>query len=425
MKKYFLIGIKGKGMQALAKYLSMQGNKVEGYDVSLEQDSIYSELEKIGIKIYDNYEICNSDDYEIIVTPAIPADKLQKINHYKYYNDFIAEITKNNNTICVAGSFGKTTTSTFLFQILNNIIGCNCIIGDGTGFYNRKNDMLVLESCEFKRHFLDYNPNDVIITNIGLEHTDCYKDLDEIITTFVNFSNKSSHDIIVYGDMDNIDYSIFKKKIYKYGFLRNNDVVIKNYNYLDNTTNIVLLYKGKECTFKVPIILLKHQILDLVACITFCLLKSYNVTQMENSLQCISLPKYRIVRENINGIDVIWDYCGHYAGIKNNIEEIKKIYSNKKIKVIYEPISYNRVINTLDFICDALKLADYVYICDIYPLRESKIEQYNFSAENIIEKVKNSKYWNKEQLLYFNDNDLVLIFAPVSINQIKNKIRKK
>ena len=134
MKEYFLIGIKGKGMQALAKYLTLQGNIVEGYDDNLNKDNIYIELKNFGINIWDSFNTNDLLNKEVIVTSAIPLSQLKSIPNFKYYNDYISNITKSNNTICVAGSFGKTTTSTFLFQILNSIIGSNCIIGDGTAF---------------------------------------------------------------------------------------------------------------------------------------------------------------------------------------------------------------------------------------------------------------------------------------------------
>ena len=319
MKQYFLIGIKGKGMQALAKYLSMEGNKVEGYDDNKEKDSVYLELEKYGIIIYENYNINNLSDKEIIVAPAIPKEKLKEVPNFKYYNEFIADITKNNNTICVAGSFGKTTTSTFLFQILNSITGCNCIIGDGTGFNNKKNDILVLESCEFRKHFLSYQATDVIITNIGLEHTDCYKDFNEIAETFIEFSNKCLGKKIIYGDIEDIDYNKFKGNVYTYGFNNDNDTIIRKTNYIDNTTYILLEYNKTEYSFEIPLRLAKHQILDLVATITYCFSKSYSKEQIKKGLANISLPKYRYVEEKINGIDTISDFCGHYAGIKSNL----------------------------------------------------------------------------------------------------------
>ena len=423
MKKYFLLGIKGKGMQALAKYLKLEGNEVEGYDDNKDKDSVYYELEKLDIKIHQDIDYDYLSLKEVIVTPAIKDDRLKLIPNFKYYNDFIADITKCNETICVAGSFGKTTTSTFLFQILNNIIGCNCIIGDGTGFYKENNKCLVLESCEFRKHFLSYYPNDIIITNIGLEHTDCYKDLNDIVNTFAEFCNKCNGIKIIYGDIENIDYNKFGNNMCKFGFKNNNDVTIKEYDYLDNKTTITLLYNNKEHCFNIPMVLLKHQVLDLVACITFCLIKSFDIDVVQKSLGFITIPKYRLVKEKINSINTISDFCGHYAGIKNNLEEIKKLYPDKVLKVIWEPVSYNRIMSTLDYICEALNIADYIYVCDIVPLRENNIEQFNFSVDNVIEKLNNSKYWNKNDLLFFDENDLVVILAPINPDKIKDKIR--
>lgn len=411
-------------MQALAKYLILGENKVEGYDDNKKKDSIYTELKELGIKIYNKFNSEYLVNKEVIVTPAISLDKLKKISNFKYYNEFISDITKSNDTICVCGSFGKTTTSTFLFKILNNITGCNCIIGDGTGFYSEKNKTLVLESCEFRKHFLSYNAKDIIITNIGFEHMDCYKNFDEIVKTFLDFANSCEGNKIIYGDIKNIDYSKFVGNVFKYGFNENNNIIIKNFSYRNNRTNISLFYNNNNYFFKIPIRLAKHQILDLVACISYCLIKLYDFNQIANGLQKIELPKNRFVVEKIDGVDIISDACVHYAGITANLDEIKKRYPNKKINVIFEPIAYNRIINTFDLICEALRKADYVYVCDILSLREKNIKKFNFSVKNIVNEIKKAEYWNKKADLYFNNSDLVVIFAPESLEIIKDKIKK-
>jgi UDP-N-acetylmuramate--alanine ligase len=224
--------------------------------------------------------------------------------------------------------------------------------------------------------------------------------------------------------MKGVDYGKFEGNVFKYGFNENNNIIIKDFNYINDMTNITLFYNGHNYFFKIPIKLARHQILDLVACISYCFVKLYNYNQILNGLQKIELPRHRFVVEKIDGVDIISDACVHYAGIVANLDEIKKRYPDKKINVIFEPIAYNRIINTFNLVCDALRKADYVYVCDILPLRETNIQEYNFSAKNIINEIKTAEYWNKKVDLYFNNNDLVVIFAPLSLESIKDKIKK-
>lgn len=427
MKTYFLIGIKGKGMMALAKYLSNTGVKVEGYDGNIQKDDTYLELETLGIKIYDELNNDILDNKNLIITPAVNVEDLKKqnlnIEKFKYYHEFIADLTVTNRTISVCGSFGKTTTTLFLAQILNEIKGCNYIVGDGSGYYNHNNNLLILESCEYQKHFLNYKPKDIIITNIGLEHLDCYNDLDDIINTFSMFSNTCSGKKVIYGDIDNIDYQKFKGEIILYGYHLCNDVIITKNQVVNNKTEISLDFFGQNIHFEIPIILVQHQVLDLIAAITMAYLQNCSIDQIIQVIPKLTLPKHRFIHKKINDVEVICDYCGHYAGIENNIRQLKLIYPNSKLKVIFEPISYIRMMKTLNLVCNALNKADSVYVCDIVPLREKNTEKLMFSHQNILEKLPNSHYYDKTYDLYFDKNDLVAIFAPISNNIIETKIK--
>ena len=426
---YFLIGIKGKGMLSLAKFLFDMGVKVEGYDDNCEKDDVYFELQATGINIYENLSNELLKDKFIIVSSAVNIecllDKYGSIADFKYYYEFVADLTKKMNTISVCGSFGKTTTSVFLAQILNELVGCNYIVGDGSGYYNDNNKLFVLESCEYKKHFLNYQPSDLIITNIGSEHLDCYTDFDDIVDTFLKFSNNCLGKKVIFGDLLFLDYSKFEGDVTFYGYDLDNDVVIEKVVNNDIETIVVLDYFGKKIRFSVPLRLGKHQVLDLVGAIVMASLQSCDINRIISVVSNVRLPEHRFVQKKIDGIDVICDYCGHYAGIESNIRQLRMLYPNKKINVIFEPISYIRMIKTCDLVCSALNEFDFVFVCDIVPLRENNIEQFNFSLHDIIDKLENSQYFDKNNELFFDDNDVVAIFAPVSNNLIEKKIRHK
>ena len=185
---------------------------------------------------------------------------------FKPYNEVVGGITKEFDTISVCGTHGKTTTTSLLKHLFENTIGCNYFIGDGTGHIDMKNKLLVIESDEFNRHFLAYHPKTAIITCIELEHTEIYKDLEDIIRTFEEFANKARK-VIANGDDLNIRKINFNNEVVFYGEDKSNDYIIKNIK-LETTGSSFDLYKKDEFidTFTVPLYG-HHMVMNTVASI--------------------------------------------------------------------------------------------------------------------------------------------------------------
>ena len=106
------------------------------------------------------------------------------------YQGMIAELTNNTKLIAISGCHGKTTTTTMMKTVFEKV-GISYLIGDGTGQAKKENEYFALEACEFKRHFLSYSPYYAVITNIELDHTDYYKDLDDVKDAFTSFANSA------------------------------------------------------------------------------------------------------------------------------------------------------------------------------------------------------------------------------------------
>ena len=130
-------------------------------------------------------------------------------------------------TVGISGTHGKTTTSLLLSNILSNTLGCNYFVGDGSGYADPKNKLFVIESDEYNKHFLAYHPKIAVITNIELDHTECYDGLEDIINTFEKFGNKAEL-IVACGDDENIRKINFEKQTIYYGFEDKNNVVARN-----------------------------------------------------------------------------------------------------------------------------------------------------------------------------------------------------
>ena len=207
--KYYCIGIKGSGMSTLANILYDLGNEVSGYDDSKGYKFTMEGLNARGIEIfYDAHEI----DKDTIVTysKAFSPDhkEIKRVRELgltiKDYNEVVGDITRMFTTIGVCGTHGKTTTSLLISNIFNNVYGCNYFVGDGTGHATKDNKYFVIESDEFNKHFLAYQPTVAIITNVELDHVECYPGgIKEIRDTFQIFGNKADL-VIACGDDENI-----------------------------------------------------------------------------------------------------------------------------------------------------------------------------------------------------------------------------
>ena len=169
--KYYCIGIKGSGMSTLAQILYDLGNEVSGYDDTIEEKYTEAGLKKRNIPIY--HEAHPLDKDTIVTYSAAFREDHKEIQRVKElgltirpYNELLGDLTEMFETTCVCGTHGKTTTSLLISHILTNTLGCNYFVGDGSGYASGDNRLFVIESCEYKRHFLNYTPYYLIITKL-------------------------------------------------------------------------------------------------------------------------------------------------------------------------------------------------------------------------------------------------------------------
>ena len=168
------------------------------------------------IKMFLNY----LDNPELI-----KANELN-LNIYEY-NEMVGVLTRKFKTVCIAGCHGKTTTTTMLSNALKNIKKISYLIGDGTGYADRESEYFILESCEYQRHFLAYQPYYAIITNIDFDHVDYYKNIDDVINAYQEFALKADKMVIACGDDPYTHLLEVNKPIFYYGLEDDNDIASK------------------------------------------------------------------------------------------------------------------------------------------------------------------------------------------------------
>ena len=394
--KYYCIGIKGSGMATLAEILFDLGHEVSGYDDYKEHKFTQEGLDKRGIKIY--YDSTHDIPKDTIVTysKAFSADhpEIKRVKSLGLkiiaYNELLGKLSSEFKTIGVSGTHGKTTTSTMISHVLGETKGCNYFIGDGSGFADRKNELFTLESCEFNRHFLAYHPYYAIVTNIELEHTECYKDIDEIIKTFEEFANKAHH-VIACGDDKNVRKMNLKNDVTYYGFDDCNDVVCKNVTLDENGSKFDVYIKGELYGhFDIPLFG-NHMILNALACITVCNMEGVDIDKIHTLLHTFKNAKRRFKEKKFGSVVTIDDYAHHPTEIKVTIQSARQKYPNKEIVAVFLPNTYSRTKALMNDFISALKTADKAYVMDIHCDRERKEDYPGVSSDEIIKNVPNAE----------------------------------
>lgn len=342
------------------------------------------------------------------------------------YQEMIAEITNNTKLVAVCGCHGKTTTTTMLKTVLEPF-GVNYLIGDGTGFAKKDNEYFALEACEYKRHFLAYNPYYTIVTNIELDHTDYYKDLDDVMDAFNEFVSKTRKAVIMCGDDENNRKIKTDKKVLYYGFNEDNDVVVKNITHDEETTKADVYINGELYdTYTFPFVG-DHLLLNVLGVITVCYLENLPKDTVRKQVSIIEHAKRRFIEEKFRNNIIIDDYAHHPTEVKVTIEAARKKYPDREIVALFKAHTRSRVQYFHKEFADALNLADKAFVLDIGEDRK-ELGYDGVSCMDIIKDLKNGEYISLEEvdkLLPYKDTNAVLLFmSSKDIYVLENKYKE-
>ena len=395
--KYYCIGIKGTGMSTLAQILSDLGNQVSGYDDARGHKFTQDGLEERNIPIYydGNHEL----DKDTIVTYSVAFKEdhpeLQRVKRLgltiKKYNEIMGDVIDMFETIGVSGTHGKTTTSSLIRHFLEETVGCNYFIGAGDGHATKDNKYYVVESDEFNRHFTAYHPTYAVITNIEREHMECYKDLDDIRNTFEIFARQTKKLVVANGDNKEIRKINYATKVLFYGFNENNDVVIKNMNLTEKSSEFDLFINHELYGhFNIPLFG-KHMVMDAAAAIIIAKELGLEKDTIENLLQTFHNAKRRFEEQRVGDSIIIDDYAHHPTEIKVTLEAVKQKYPNKRLVVVFAPNTYSRTKDFKNEFIDAFKVADKAYLTEIDCNRERQEDYPGITSHIITDNLKDSE----------------------------------
>ena len=429
---YHFIGIKGTGMSSLALVMHSLGYEVQGSD---RETHLFTEdklrEEEIPILPFDENNI--HEGMFIIQGNAFYEDHVEvkraielgcKIYHYE---EMVGKLTRMFETITVAGCHGKTTTTSLLAHVLTQICGCNYLIGDGHGYASKENKYFALEACEYKRHFLAYTPTYAIITNIDLDHTDYYKDIDDVRDAYREYAGKAEKMVIACGD-DPYTHSLeLTKPIFFYGLDEDNDILAKDVEYNDKCSSLDVIVEGNYYGhFDVPFYG-KHMLLNSLAVIAICAYERLEARDVSKALKTFKGAERRFNEETIGDVVLVDDYAHHPTEVRSTIRAARQKYPDKEIVAVLQPHTLARVRDFGVAFAESLNLADIAYVLPVTLDREDKYEDYPGIDENIILNQLNNGHlihMNEPELLLKHKNAVILFMSPRNIYDLKNALKE-
>ena len=383
-RNIYFIGIGGIGMSAIARYYNARGFKVSGYDKTPSPLTEALENEGIGVHYEDNIDYIPKDVEETLVvyTPAIPKDMGELVhvqnNGYRVIkrSQMLGEITRGQRCMAVAGTHGKTTTSTLVSHLFTaSGTGCSAFLGGisknyGSNLLTDANDVVVVEADEFDRSFLQLYPEVAVITSMDADHLDIYGDEAHIREAFKAFASQVSGTVIAKWGLD-ITAADTKARIMTYAY--GNPKADFHAEILEDG-HFNLHYPGgviRDCVVGIPGWV---NIENATGAAAIALTYGIAPEEIKQALASFSGVKRRFdLQVKRPGCVYIDDYAHHPEEISAALSSIRKTYPEMKMTVIFQPHLYTRTRDFAPEFAKALSLADRLILLDIYPARELPI----------------------------------------------------
>lgn len=446
----YFVGVGGIGMSALSRYFEAKGKHVAGYDKT--PSDLTAALINEGIRIHYMDDValipadCKQVDSTLVVyTPAIPETHAE-LNYFRE-NGFtlmkraqvLGEITRSERGLCVAGTHGKTTTSSMLAHLLKQShVDCNAFLGGILKNYNSnlmlsdKSDLAVIEADEFDRSFHWLNPYMAVITAVDPDHLDIYGTPEAYRESFEHFTSLIRPDgCLVMKKGLQLQPRLPKgAKLYTYSATEEADFFARNIR-IGNGDIVFDFVTPTGCIEDVKLgVPVKVNIENGVAAMALAQLNGVTDEEMKRGMASFAGPVRRFdFHLKSNDIVLLDDYAHHPAELKASIQSVKELYPDKKITGIFQPHLYTR---TRDFAADfaaSLSLLDELILLDIYPAREEPIP--GVTSQLIFDQVtlKKKRMIKKEELLDLvkkeaADFQVVLMLGAGNIDRLVEPVKQ-
>lgn len=386
---YYFLGIGGIGMSALARYFAAKGFRVLGYDRT--SSPLTKELEAEGIRVQydDDLTILNTLEVGktlVVRTPAVPEDTplYSKMRAHGYHivkrAEVLGNVTRFERALCVAGTHGKTTTSTMLAHILyQSQLGCSAFMGGISNNYgtnlliNKASDLVVVEADEYDRSFHHLTPYMSVITSMDPDHLDIYGSENTYCESFMHYASLVKEALVVKRGLT-LDTDAIGARVYTYAQDEDADFSARNVRY-DNGT-IVFDFHALDKVFddmrmSVPVWV---NVENSVAALSIAYLLGLTEQELRNGLESFSGVYRRFnVHVNTSNLSYIDDYAHHPEELRASIESVRRLFPYKRLLVVFQPHLFSRTRDFAQGFADVLSTADGLLLLPIYPARELPI----------------------------------------------------
>ncbi len=446
--RYYLLGTGGIGMSALARYFKTKGFEVAGYDRT--ETKLTADLTAEGIEINYNQAVnfipaayLNPKSTLVIVTPAIPDDHLQ-LQFFRENNfviqkraQVLGDITRQSKGICVAGTHGKTTTSTIAAHLLyQSQVTCSAFLGGISNNYNtnlllsKDSNFVVIEADEYDRSFHQLSPYMAVITSADADHLDIYDTPQAFCESFEQFTSliRTGGALIMRKGINVVPRLQKGVKLYTYSMNEGGDFSAENikitkgeihFDFVTPTDRI------NDVRLGVPVMI---NVENSVAAMALAWLNGVTAEEIRVGISSFSgiYRRFNVVYKS-NKVLYMDDYAHHPSELKASISSIKALYPDRKITGIFQPHLYSRTRDFAPEFAAALSQLDELILLDIYPARELPIE--GVSSDIILRDVtiENKTLCTKENLLSLlkeKELDVVVTFGAGDIDKMVPLIKK-
>lgn len=387
--KVYFIGIGGIGMSAIARYFKFKGLEVSGYDKTPTDLTRALEAEGIAVHYTDDASFVpkDKDNTLVVYTPAIPESmgELVYVNENGYRvikrSKMLGEITSGQVCLAVAGTHGKTTTSTLVAHILTESgIGCSAFLGGisknyGTNMLMDHSRNVVVEADEFDRSFHQLHPTIAAITSMDADHLDIYGDLEHVHESFRIFASQISETLILKHGLP-IDKRDLSAKVYTYHYDDERADFHASNIRLDSEGFYTydLVYPGGTLTDIKVGALGWINVENSIAAAAICLCHGIDAQKVRKAIGSFQGAKRRLdLHVSKPGCVYIDDYAHHPAELASAISSVKQIFPGRKVTGIFQPHLFTRTRDFAPEFAKSLSMLDKLILLDIYPARELPI----------------------------------------------------
>lgn len=438
-KKIYIVWVGGIGVSAIARYYLHLGWDVFWSDATATTLTNALEKEWLSFTLWSN-ELLIDESFDLLVySEAVPVTQSEISRAMTLwikthsYPQALADIVNHKKLIAIAGTHGKSTTTSLTSLVLKDSqVGVNAIVGtllkefDGKNTHFSESENFVIEACEYKRSFLHYKPVVWVITNIELDHLDYYRDNEDYLSAFDSFVNNilPGWFLILNGDDVNCRQLIWRRddisyiEVFQEVFLHNGQVSLY--------PNIDIQIPWDHILFDAKISYIIGHMLWLLD---------------EEILQKLSVyngvwRRMERIWQTVNNNILMSDYWHHPTEVSLTLESIRQKYSDKKVVVIFQPHQYNRTIELLDWFKTAFQSSDILVVPNIYESRDSEQDKKDMSPEILLGYIEHSHKifweglvktadWIKHYDIENPDSSIIILLGAWDVDNLRFEIEMK